>query len=44
MNGKPGLVHSGLTSLEEIKVRPSLDTLTEYQKWVDEQSILGDAI
>jgi len=38
------LEHSGLTSLKEIKVRPKLDMLTEYLKWVDEQSILGDAI
>jgi len=44
MNGKTGLEHSGLTSLKEIKVRPNLDILTEYQKWVDDQSILGDAI
>jgi len=44
MNGKTGLEHSGLTSFKEIKVRPNLDILTEYQKWVDDQSILGDAI
>jgi len=44
MNGKTGLEHSGLTSLKEIKVRPNLDILTEYQKWADDQSILGDAI
>ena len=33
-----------LTSLEEIKARPNLHILTEYQKWVDEQSDLVDAI
>jgi len=33
-----------LTSLEEIQARPNLDILTEYQKWVDEQSDLADAI
>ena len=42
INGKTGLEH--LTSLEEIKARPNLDILTEYQKWVDEQSDLLDAI
>jgi len=44
MNGKTGLEYSGLTSSKEIKVHPNLDILTEYQKWVREQSILGDAI
>jgi len=46
MNGKTGLEHSGLTSLKEIRVRPNLEILTEYQRWtrVDEQSILRDAI
>jgi len=33
-----------LNSLAEIKARPNLDILTEYQKWVDEQSDLVDAI
>jgi len=42
INGKTGLEH--LTSLEEIQARPNLDILTEYQKWVDEQSDLADAI
>ena len=42
INGKTGLEH--LTSLEEIKARPNLHILTEYQKWVDEQSDLVDAI
>jgi len=42
MNGKTGLDH--LTPLKEIKRRPNLDILTEYQKWVDEQSDLADAI
>jgi len=42
INGKTGLDH--LTPLKEIKVRPNLDILTEYQKWVDEQSDLVDAI
>ena len=42
INGKTGLEH--LTSLEEIKARPNLNILTEYQKWVDEQSDLVDAI
>ena len=42
MNGKTGLDH--LTSLKEINARPNLDILTEYQKWVDEQSDLADAI
>jgi len=27
-----------LTPLKEIKARPNLDILTEYEKWVDEQS------
>jgi len=27
-----------------ITVRPNLDNLTSYQKWVDEQSYLADAI
>jgi len=46
MNGQTGLKHSGFTSLrlKEIKVRPNVDILTKYQKWVDEQSISGDAI
>mmetsp|Transcript_90156 Transcript_90156/g.131953 ORF Transcript_90156/g.131953 Transcript_90156/m.131953 type:complete len:94 (+) Transcript_90156:972-1253(+) len=38
LNGKTGLEH--LTSLAEIKARPNLDILTEYQKWGD----LVDAI
>jgi len=42
MNGKTLLDH--LTSLKEINTRPNLDILTEYQKWVDEQSDLVDAI
>ena len=42
INGKTGLDH--LTPLKEIKVRPNLDILTEYQKWVDKQSDLVDAI
>ena len=42
MNGKTGLDH--LTSLKEINARANLDILTEYQKWVDEQSDLADAI
>jgi len=42
INGKTGLEH--LTFLSEIKARPNLDILTEYQKWVDEQSDLVDAI
>ena len=42
VNGKTGLDH--LTSLKEIKVLPNLDILSEYQKWVDEQSDLADAI
>ena len=42
MNGKTGLDH--LTSLKEIKALPNLDILSEYQKWVDEQSDLADAI
>jgi len=42
MNGKTGLDH--LTPLKEIKARPNLDILTEYQKWVDKQSDLVDAI
>jgi len=46
MNGKTGLEHSGLTFFKEIEVRPNLHILIEYQleKWVDEQSILGDAM
>jgi len=42
---KTGLDH--LTPLKPIKARPNLDILTEYQKyqkWVDEQSDLVDAI
>ena len=42
MHGKTGLDH--LTSLKEIMARPNLDQLTDYQKWVDEQSDLADAI
>jgi len=42
IHGKTGLEH--LTSLKEIKARPNLDILTEYQKWVDEQSDLTHAI
>ena len=42
MNGKTALDH--LTSLKVINARPNLDILTEYQKWVDEQSHLVDAI
>ena len=42
MNGKTGLDH--LTPLKEIKARPNLDILTEYQKCVDEQSDVVDAI
>ena len=42
MNGKTGLDH--LTSLKDIKALPNLDILSEYQKWVDEQSDLADAI
>jgi len=42
LNGKTGLEH--LTSLAEIKARPNLANITEYQKWVDEQSDLVDAI
>jgi len=42
MNGKTVWDH--LTSLKEINARPNLDILTEYQKWVDEQSDLADAI
>jgi len=33
-----------LTSLAEIKARPTLAIFTEYQKWVDEQSDLVDTI
>ena len=33
-----------LTPLQKIKARPNLDILTEYQKWLDEQSDLVDAI
>jgi len=40
INGKTGLDH--LTPFKEIKARPNLDVLTEYQKWVDEQSDLAD--
>ena len=39
---KTGLDH--LTPLKEIKARPNPDILTEYQKCVDEQSYLVDAI
>ena len=42
MNGKTGLDH--LTPLKKIKTRRNLDILTEYQKWVDEQSDLTDEI
>jgi len=42
LSGKTGLDH--LTTLKEIKARPNLDILTEYQKWVDEQRDLVDAI
>ena len=42
MNGKTGLDH--LNSLKEINARPNLDILTEYLKWLDEQSDLADAI
>ena len=42
INGKTGLDH--LTPLWKIKARPNLDILTEYQKWLDEQSDLVDAI
>ena len=42
MNGRTGLDH--LTSLKEINARINLDILTEYQKWVDEQINLADAI
>jgi len=42
MNGKFGLDH--LTSLKGIKARLHLGQLMEYQKWVDEQSDLVDAI
>ena len=41
-SGKTGLDH--LTSLKEIKALPNLDILSEFQKWVDEQSDLADAI
>ena len=41
-SGKTGLEH--LTSLAEIKARPNLAIFTEYQKSVDEQSDLVDAI
>jgi len=34
INGKTRLDH--LTPLKEIKARPNLYILTEYQKWVDE--------
>ena len=33
-----------LSFLKKIEARPDLDILTEYQKWVDEQSNLPDAI
>ena len=33
-----------LNSFKEINARSNLDILTEYQKWVDEQSDLADAI
>ena len=33
-----------LDTLKEIKARPNLDILTEYQQWVHEQSGLVDAI
>jgi len=36
--------YNHFTPLKEIKARPNLDILTEYQKWVDEQSDLVDAI
>jgi len=42
INGKTRLDH--LTPLKEIKPRPNLDILTEYQEWVDEQCDLVDAI
>jgi len=42
LNGKTGL--ELLSFLKKIKARPDLDILTEYQKWVDEQSNLPDAI
>ena len=42
MNGKTGSDH--LTSLKEIKALPNPEILSEYQKWVDEQSDLEDAI
>jgi len=29
---------------KRLNARPNLDILTEYQKWVDEQSDLADAI
>jgi len=41
ISGKTGLDH--LKPLGEIKTRPNLDILTEYQKWVDEKSDLVDA-
>ena len=40
MNGKTGLDH--LTCLKEIKALTNI--LSEYQKWVDEQSDLVDVI
>ena len=42
MNGKTGFDH--LTSFKEISARLNLHILTEYQKWVNEQSDLADAI
>jgi len=42
MNGKTEVDH--LTSLKEIEARPNLDKFTDYQKLVDEQNDLGDAI
>ena len=40
VKGAPSIV----MSLKEITARPNLDQLTDYQKWVDEQSDLADAI
>jgi len=37
-----GLDH--LTSLKEITAHPTLHKLTDYQRWVDEQNDLADAI
>ena len=39
MDGKTGLDH--LTPLKEIKARPNLEILTEYQKWVDDLRNFG---